>query len=47
LTLAQQALEQAPQEQKAGVQQLITQLQQQLGISPQLTSTLPFQPPPK
>jgi tetratricopeptide (TPR) repeat protein len=45
LPLAQQALEQAPQEQKAGVQQLITQLQQQLGISPQPTGTLPFQPP--
>jgi tetratricopeptide (TPR) repeat protein len=45
LPLAQQSLELAPQEQKDGVQQLITQMQQQLGISPQPTDTLPFQPP--
>jgi len=45
LPLAQQALEVAPPEQKDGVQQLITQLQQQLGVSSQPTGTLPFQPP--
>ncbi|NTU65030.1 MAG: hypothetical protein HGB05_16935, partial [Chloroflexi bacterium] len=45
LPLAQQALEAAPQEQKASVQPLVEQLQAQLGISPQPTGTLPFQPP--
>ena len=45
LPLAQQALEAAPQEQKASVQPLVEQLQAQLGISPQPTNTLPFQPP--
>jgi tetratricopeptide (TPR) repeat protein len=45
LPLAQQSLELAPQEQKDGVQQLITQMQQQLGISTPPTDTLPFQPP--
>jgi tetratricopeptide (TPR) repeat protein len=45
LPLAQQALELAPQEQKDSVQQLITQLQQQLGISVQPTNTQPFLPP--
>jgi tetratricopeptide (TPR) repeat protein len=44
LPLAQQSLEAAPQEQKASIQPLIDQLQAQLGISPQPTGTLPFQP---
>ena len=47
LPLAQQALEAAPQEQKANIQPLVTQLQAQLGISPALTSTLPFSSPQK
>jgi tetratricopeptide (TPR) repeat protein len=46
LPLAQQALEAAPQEQKASIQPLVDQLQAQLGISQQPTSTLPFQPSP-
>jgi tetratricopeptide (TPR) repeat protein len=45
LPLAQAALAAAPQDQKAGVQGLIDQLQAQLGISPQLTQTLPFAQP--
>jgi hypothetical protein len=45
LPIAQQALDAAPQEQKAGIQPLIDQLQAQLGGSSQLTNTLPFQPP--
>jgi tetratricopeptide (TPR) repeat protein len=45
LPLAQQSLEAAPQEQKANIEPLVSQLQTQLGISPQQTSTLPFQPP--
>ncbi len=45
LPLAQQALQAAPQEQKASIQPLIDQLQTQLGISPQLTTTLPFAQP--
>ncbi len=48
LPLAQQALELAPQEQKASIQPLVEQLQAQLGVSPQpTTNTLPFQPPQK
>jgi hypothetical protein len=47
LPLAQQSLEAAPEEQKASIQPLIDQLQAQLGISPQPTGTLPFQPPQK
>jgi hypothetical protein len=45
LPLAQQALQAAPQEQQASVQPLIDQLQAQLGIGPQPTTTLPFAQP--
>jgi hypothetical protein len=45
LPLAQAALTAAPQDQQAGIQGLITQLQTQLGISPQPTQTLPFAQP--
>jgi tetratricopeptide (TPR) repeat protein len=45
LPLAQQALAAAPQDQKASVQQIVDQLQAQLGVSSQPTGTLPFQPP--
>ena len=45
LPLAQAALTAAPEDQQAGVQSLIDQLQAQLGISPQPTQTLPFAPP--
>jgi tetratricopeptide (TPR) repeat protein len=47
LPLAQQALQAAPQEQKANIQPLVNQLQAQLGVSPQPTDTLPFQSPQK
>jgi tetratricopeptide (TPR) repeat protein len=45
LPLAQQALEAAPQEQKVNLQPLVDQLLAQLGVSPQPTTTLPFQSP--
>jgi tetratricopeptide (TPR) repeat protein len=45
LPLAQQALEIAPQDRKEGVQTLVAQMQQQMGISQQPSDTLPFQPP--
>jgi len=45
LPLAKAALAAAPQDQHAGVQGLVDQLQAQLGISPQLTQTLPFAQP--
>jgi tetratricopeptide (TPR) repeat protein len=45
LPMAQAALTAAPQDQQAGVQSLIDQLQAQLGISPQPTQTLPFAQP--
>ena len=45
LPLAQAALTAAPQDQQAGIQTLVSQLQSQLGLSPQLTQTLPFAQP--
>lgn len=45
LPMAQAALTTAPQDQQAGIQTLVSQLQSQLGISPQLTQTLPFAQP--
>jgi tetratricopeptide (TPR) repeat protein len=45
LSLAQAALTAAPQDQQAGIQDLINQLQAQLGISPQPTQPLPFAQP--
>ena len=45
LPLAQQALQTAPQDQKADIQSLVDQLQAQLGISPLLSTTLPFTQP--
>jgi hypothetical protein len=45
LPLAQQALQAAPQDQKADIQSLVDQLQAQLGISPLLSTTLPFTQP--
>jgi len=47
LPLAKQSLEAAPQEEKANIESLVSQLQSQLGITTQQTSTLPFQPPQK
>jgi tetratricopeptide (TPR) repeat protein len=48
LSLAQQSLAVAPEDQKSNIQSLIDQLQAQLGISSQpATNTLPFQPPPQ
>jgi tetratricopeptide (TPR) repeat protein len=45
LPMAQAALKAAPQDQQAGIQSLIDQLQTQLGVSTQLTQTLPFAQP--
>jgi tetratricopeptide (TPR) repeat protein len=45
LPLARAALAAAPQDQQAGIQGLVDQLQAQLGVSPQPSQTLPFAQP--